>query len=89
MYGYLPGEDVSAWNEVHASRQIDIGLLPECLQSSGLSALWLHRDIGNVDVVEAQLLNSVRIQAFFVSLEQLVDECVPPVENRISHGCAQ
>lgn len=79
-------KDIATWREVEATRQIQIGLLPEGGQLVGLAAVGIDLDAGDGDAIVVELLVRVGGQAGLVLLEDAVNVGVPSVEDRITHG---
>lgn len=79
-------EDIAAWREVEAARQIHVGLLPEGGQHIGLAAIGGHLNASDGDARVVELRVRVGGQAGLVLLEDAIDVGVPPVEGRIAHG---
>lgn len=79
-------EDGSTRLEIHATRQIHIGLLPERVQTIRFTAtLLLHLHFTDRHPGIVQLGHRITWQRRLVLLEYVVDVRVPPVKDWITH----
>lgn len=83
------GEYAAARHEIQATREIDIRLLPECLEWVYCSTIWLHLCASDCDAWIIKLLRWIWRQTLFVLLEHIGNVFVECVKQWVSHRCGR